>query len=59
MVDQVHYEWKRGKTTSEVDPEDWSHDDGLLRLDLDEETLFIPFERLKWIRRDAEDREDA
>jgi len=59
MVDRVHYEWRHGKTTSEVAPEDWSHDDGLLRLDLEDETLFIPFERLLWIRRDVDDHEDV
>jgi len=41
--------------TAHVAPEDWSIEDGLLRMDKEDEILFVPFERVSWIRRKKDD----
>jgi len=52
MTDAIQYEITGSRSnTDHLDPEDWSVEDGLLRLEKEDEILFVPFDRLSWIRR--------
>ncbi len=56
MADTIRYQIVDSQsTTDDLEPEDWSIEDGMLRMDKEDETLFIPFDRVFWIRRESED----
>lgn len=56
MADAIKYKQTGDRHgTESLEPDKWEQEGDLLRMDLPEKILFVPFDRVVWIRREKDE----